>query len=43
MPRGAYLLGVGLALFALAFALTDELLSEPGVTETNARLIPGRG
>jgi hypothetical protein len=32
MPRRVYLLGVGLALVALAFALTDALLWEPGVT-----------
>jgi hypothetical protein len=35
MPRRAYLLGVGLALVALAFALTGALLWEPGAKEAN--------
>ena len=34
MPRRVYLLGVGLALVALALAVTDWALSlQPGVTE----------
>src|SRR5947199_9046696 len=38
MPRCVYLLGVGLALVALALAFTDWALSlQPGVTEANAR------
>jgi hypothetical protein len=42
MPRGVYLLGGGLALVALGFALTDALLSGPGVTAANARrILPG--
>jgi hypothetical protein len=42
VSRGVYLLGVGLALVALAFALTDALLWRPGVTEANVRRIrPG--
>jgi hypothetical protein len=39
MPRRVYLLGVGLALVALAFVLTDALLWRPGVTEANAKRI----
>ena len=40
MPRGVYLLGVGLALVALALAFTDWALSlQPGVTEANVRRI----
>ena len=39
MPRGVYLLGVGLALVALAFVLTDALLWRPGITEAHVRLI----
>jgi len=40
MPRRVYLLGVGLALVALALAVTDWALSlRPGVTETNAKRI----
>jgi hypothetical protein len=40
MPRGVYLLGVGLALLALALAFTKWALSlRPGVTEANARKI----
>jgi hypothetical protein len=40
MPRRVYLLGVGLALVALALALTDWALSlQPGVTEANFRRI----
>ena len=43
MSRRIYLLGVGLALVALALAFTDWALSfQPGVTEANARRIrPG--
>ena len=43
MPRGVYLLGVGLALVALGLALTDWALSlRPGVTEANVKRIrPG--
>jgi hypothetical protein len=43
MSRRVYLLGVGLALVALAFATTDWALSlQPGVTEANLRCIrPG--
>jgi hypothetical protein len=42
MPRLVYLLGVGLALVAGAFLLTDALLWRPGVTEANVRRIrPG--
>jgi hypothetical protein len=40
MPRGVYLLGLGLALVALALSFTDWALSlRPGVTEANARHI----
>jgi hypothetical protein len=39
MPRGVYLLGLGLALVALALVLTDALLWEPGVTEANVRRV----
>src|SRR5262249_27201934 len=40
MPRRVYLLGVGLALVALALAFTDWALSlQPGVTERNVRRI----
>jgi hypothetical protein len=40
MPRRVYLLGVGLALVALALAVTDWALSlRPGVTEANVRRI----
>jgi hypothetical protein len=35
MSRRVYLLGVGLALVALAFVVTDALLWEPGPTEAN--------
>jgi hypothetical protein len=43
MSRRVYLLGVGLALVALALAFTDWALTPPpGVTEANARRIrPG--
>src|SRR5262249_10302590 len=43
MPRRVYLLGVGLALVALALAFTDWALSlRPGVTEANVKRIrPG--
>ena len=42
MSRRVYLLGVGLALVALAFVVTDALLWRPGVTEANVRRIrPG--
>jgi hypothetical protein len=43
MPRRVYLLGVGLALVALALAFTDWALSlKPGLTEANARRVrPG--
>jgi hypothetical protein len=42
MSRRVYLLGVGLALVAGAFLLTDALLWQPGVTEANVRRIrPG--
>jgi hypothetical protein len=43
MPRHVYLLGVGLALVALALAFTDWALSfQPGVTEANVKRIkPG--
>jgi hypothetical protein len=43
MPRLVYLSGVGLALVALAFAVTDAALGpRPGVTEANVRRIkPG--
>src|SRR5262245_36440790 len=39
MSRRVYLLGVGLALVALAFVLTDALLWEPGVTAANVKRI----
>ena len=40
MPRGVYLLGVGLALVALALAFTDWALSlRYGVTEENFQRI----
>jgi hypothetical protein len=39
MPRGVYLLGGGVALVALALALTDALLSETGVTAASVRRI----
>jgi hypothetical protein len=40
MSRRVYLLGVGLALVALALAFTDWALSlQPGVTEANSRRI----
>src|SRR5260370_36465154 len=40
MSRRVYLLGVGLALVALALAFTDWALSlQPGVTEANAKRI----
>jgi hypothetical protein len=40
MPRRVYLLGVGLALVALAFAFTDWALSlQPGVTEANVKRV----
>jgi hypothetical protein len=39
MRRWVYLLGVGLALVALGFVLTDALLWRPGITEANVRLI----
>jgi hypothetical protein len=40
MSRRVYLLGVGLALVALALAVTDWALSlQPGVTEANVRRI----
>ena len=39
MSRRVFLLGVGLALVALAFVLTDVLLWEPGVTAANVRRI----
>jgi hypothetical protein len=35
MSGRVYLLGLGLALLALAFVLTDALLWRPGVTESN--------
>jgi hypothetical protein len=42
MSRRVYLLGLGLSLVALAFALTDALLWRPGATEANVRRIrPG--
>jgi hypothetical protein len=43
MSRGVYLLGVSIAVVALAFAVTDWVIGPtPGVTETNARRIkPG--
>jgi hypothetical protein len=43
MPRHVYLLGVGLALVALALAVTDAALGpHPGITEANFRRIrPG--
>jgi hypothetical protein len=40
MSRQVYLLGLGLALVALALAFTDLALSlQPGVTEANARRV----
>src|SRR5262245_32083334 len=40
MPRRVYLLGVGLALVALALAITDAVMGpSPGVTEANVRRI----
>ena len=40
MSRRVYLLGVGLALVALALAVTDWALSlQPGVTEANVKRI----
>jgi hypothetical protein len=39
MSGRVYLLGVGLALVALAFILTDVLIWRPGVTEANIRRI----
>jgi hypothetical protein len=40
MSRRVYLLGIGLALVALALAVTDWALSlQPGVTEANVRRI----
>jgi hypothetical protein len=39
MSRRVYLLGIGLALVALAFVVTDTLFWEPGLTEANARRI----
>jgi hypothetical protein len=42
MSRQVYLLGVGVALVAGAFLLTDAMLRRPGVTEANVRRIrPG--
>jgi len=43
MPRGVYLLGLGIALVALGLAFTDWALSlPPGVTEANVKRIrPG--
>jgi hypothetical protein len=42
MSRRVFLLGLGLALVAGAFLLTDALLWRPGVTEANARRVrPG--
>ncbi len=43
MSKGVFLLGVGIAVVALAFAVTNEVLGpSPGVTEANARRIkPG--
>jgi hypothetical protein len=38
MSRRVYLLGVGLALLALAFVVTDRVFGPPpGITEVNAR------
>src|SRR5262249_44084648 len=39
MPRGGFLLGVGIGLVAIAFSVTCELLRQPGITETNVRRI----
>ena len=40
MPRRVYLLGLGLALVALALAITDPVMGpSPGVTEANVRRI----
>jgi hypothetical protein len=43
MSRQTFLLGVGIAVVALAFAVTDRMIGpSPGVTEANARRIqPG--
>jgi hypothetical protein len=43
MSRGVFLLGVGIAVVALAFVVTDWMIGPtPGVTEANARRIkPG--
>src|SRR5262249_11364453 len=42
MNRRVYSLGVGLALVAGVFLLTDALLWRPGVTEANVRrILPG--
>jgi hypothetical protein len=43
MSRQLYLLGVGIVLVALAFAVTEAVLGpRPGITEANARRIrPG--
>jgi hypothetical protein len=42
MSRRVYLLGVGVALVAGAFLLTEALLWRPGVTEANMRRVrPG--
>src|SRR4051794_40501829 len=43
MSRGVYQLGVGMALVALAFVVTDWALSlRPGVTEANVKRVrPG--
>jgi hypothetical protein len=39
MSRQVYLLGLGLALVALAFLLTEALLWRPGVTRANVRRV----
>src|SRR5262245_20774469 len=40
MSRGVFLLGIGIAVIALAFAVTDWVTRPtPGVTEANARRI----
>jgi hypothetical protein len=43
MARWVFMLGIGLVVVAVAFVVTDELLSaQPGVTERNVRRIrPG--
>ena len=42
MPRLVYVAGVGIALVAGAFVLTDALLWRPGVTQANVRrILPG--